>query len=105
MSETSTSKKVRIVRKYPDDLQSHFISSIVVQQEPDRFILTFFEIWPPAIIGETDEEKQQILESLDYVEAKCVARIVLSPSKMEEFLQIATDNFSKFERTMKNQSD
>jgi hypothetical protein len=104
MSETGISKRVRIDRRYPNDLQSYFVSNIVVQHEPDRFILTFFEIWPPPIIGETDEEMQHILESLDSVEAKCVARIVLSPNKMEEFLRVANENFSKFESKMKNQS-
>ena len=105
MSESNTGKQVRIIRKYPDDLQSHFVSNIVVQHEPDRFILTFFEIWPPVIVGETDEERQQILDSLENVEAKCVARIILSPARMEEFLQIGNANFSKFESKMKNGSD
>jgi hypothetical protein len=97
MSETIPSKKVRIDRKYPDDLQSYFISDIVVQHEQDRFILTFFEVWPPAIIGETDEEKLNILNSIDHVEAKCVARIVMTPDKMREFMKAATDNLSSFE--------
>jgi len=105
MSETSDRKQVRIVRKYPDDLQSYYASHIVVQHEPDRFILSFFEVWPPAIIAETDEEKQQLLESIDSVEAKCVARIIMSPNRMEEFLRLANDSFSRFESLIKNLSD
>lgn len=106
MSGDITGKQVRVVRKYPEELQSFFISNIVVQHEPDRFILSFFEVWPPVIIGETDDEKKRLLDSLESVEAKCVARIVLSPERMKEFLQIANDNYSKFEQMMlKNQVD
>jgi hypothetical protein len=52
-------KNVRIERRYPDDLQSYFVGNVVAQHQPDSFILSFFEIWPPAIVGETDEEKQK----------------------------------------------
>ena len=97
-------KKIRIERIYPEDLRSHFASNIVVQHQPDAFILSFFEIWPPAILGETDEEKQQALEAVDRVEAKCVARLVLTPSKMREFVETMTENLLNYERMIQLQS-
>jgi len=98
-------KKVKLERKYPKDLQSHFVSNIVVQHESDHFILSFFEVWAPAIIGETEEEKMLILESIDSVEANCVARIVLTHDRMMEFAQLINDNISSFNRSKIDQFD
>jgi len=65
------------------------------------FILSFFEVWPPAILGETDEEKQEMLDSLESVEAKCVARLVVTPSRMREFIAVMNENLSNYERLIK----
>jgi hypothetical protein len=97
MAKDIAMKKLRIDRIYPDDLQSHFVSNIVVQHQADYFTLSFFEIWPPAIFGETEEEKQQALDAMEQVEAKCVARLVLTPAKMKEFVQVMSENLSNHE--------
>ena len=98
--EEIVAKNIRIERTYPADLQSHFVSDIVVQHQPDTFILSFFEIWPPPILGESEEEKQRKLDALDHVEAKCVARLVVTPSKMREFLETMSENLRNYERMM-----
>jgi hypothetical protein len=97
MSEKLIAKKVRIDRKYPDDLQSFFVSNIVVQHQPDHFILSFFEVWPPAILGDSEAETQKVLD--------CVARIVLTPDRMKEFVQLISENLVNYERLMQIQSD
>lgn len=98
-------KKVWLDRIYPDDLQSHFVSNIVVQHQHDAFILSFFEVWPPAVLGESEEEKREVLESLDSVEARCVARLVVTPSRMREFVTVVTENIENYERMMKLESE
>lgn len=94
-------KKVRLQRTYPENLQSHFVASLIVQHQPEMFVLSFFEVWPPAVLGETDEEKQAILDSIESVEAKCVARLVVTPSKMREFLDVMNENLTNYEQLMK----
>ena len=98
-------KKVGIERIYPQDLQSHFVSNIVVQHQPDIFILSFFEVWPPAIVGDTDEEKQKALAAVERVEAKCVARLVFTPSTMREFVETMTESLQNYEKIMQMQLD
>ena len=98
--EKLMARKVRIERAYPDQLQSHFVSNVVVQHQPEHFVLSFFEIWPPAILGETEAEKKQALEAVDHVEAKCVARLVLTPSRMREFIDAAMENLQNYEKMM-----
>lgn len=96
MSDNPILKTVQIIRRYPDDLQSHFVQSLVIQHQPDYFVLSFFEVWPPPILGETEAEKHKLLEELDNIEAKCVARLVVTPDRMEEFLRLITENYSKY---------
>jgi hypothetical protein len=105
MSEKLIAKKVRIDRIYPDNLQSNFVSNIVVQHQPDHFILSFFEVWPPAILGNSDAETQKVLDSVDRVDAKCVARLVLTPARMKEFVQLISENLVNYEHMMQNQAD
>ena len=93
-------KPVRLERVYPDNLQSHFVSNVVVQHQPDAFILSFFEVWPPPIIGESNEEKQRAIDSIESIEARCVARLVVTPSKMKEFLAVMNENLANYQRLM-----
>jgi len=91
-------KKVRVIRKYPDDLQSHIVDNLVVQHQPDRFVLSFFEVWLPAMLAESDEEFQGQVDSLESVEAKCVARLVVTPQRMREFVNAMTKNLENYDR-------
>jgi len=93
-------KKVRINRKYPEDLQSYFASHFVVQHRPEYFILSFFELWPPAIIGDA-QERQEALDALDMVDAKCVARFVITPGKMRELIDALNENLNNYEEMVK----
>lgn len=103
--ERLVAKKVRIERIYPDELQSHFVSNVVVQHQPDIFVLSFFEVWPPAILGDSDEEKRKALEAVVRVEAKCVARLVLTPGKMKEFMETMAENLQNYDKMMQMQLD
>jgi len=91
-------KNLRIERTFPEDLQSHYVSNIVVQHDPDVFILSFFELWPPTILAESEEEKTKALMALEHVDAKCVARLVVTPSKMKEFIAVIQENFKSYEQ-------
>lgn len=92
-------KTIKLNYKYPDDLHSNFISNLVIQHTSENFILSFFEVWPPPIIGISEEEKQLKLDSLDEVEAKCVSRIVITPGKMRDFIEAMKINLARFEST------
>ncbi len=99
-TEKRSVKKIRIERIYPDNLSSNFVSNLVVQHEQESFILSFFEVWPPAIVGDTDEEKQAALDAIDHVNAKCVTRLIVTPQRMREFVKIMSDNLSSYEAMM-----
>ncbi len=104
-SEKTVSKELPIERVYPEDLHTHFVSNLLAQHQPDSFTLSFFEIWPPAITGDTPEEKQRQMDAIDFIEAKCVARVVLTPARMKEFVGIMSENLRNYENMMRKQSE
>ncbi|OIO91309.1 MAG: hypothetical protein AUK02_00040 [Anaerolineae bacterium CG2_30_58_95] len=103
--EDAFKKNIKIERVYPDGLKSYFVANVVVQHQPDCFILSFFEVFPPAILGETDDEKIKALNAIDHVEAKCVARLVLTPSTMKEFLDAMSENWKNYENLLQIQTE
>jgi hypothetical protein len=90
-------KKVRVNRVYPENLTSHLVSNMVVQHQPDLFILSFFEVWPPAVLGETEEEVRKEVAAINQLDIKCVARLAVTPARMREFVAALTENLRKFE--------
>ena len=99
---SSIEKKLKIIWNYPEELQSHFVSNIIVQHQPGAFVVSFFEIWPPAIFGDSEEEKLTLIKSLDHIDAKCVSRLVVTPEKMKEFITLMTENLNSYEKLNKH---
>lgn len=99
MAEKQVFKKdIPIKRIFPDNLQSYFVSNLVVQHQEETFTIAFFEVWPPPILG-TEEEKQKQLENFKFVEAKCVARLVITPNKMKEFIDVLSGSYTTYKQT------
>jgi len=91
-------KEISVKRIFPEDLQSNFASHFVIQHDLYKFILTFYEVWPPVLLGETGEDVGQVIDNIDSIEAKCIARIVVTPEKMREFYEAIQNNLQKYEQ-------
>ncbi len=72
-----------------------FSDAIAIQHTDSEFTITFSQIQQPLIFEESD------YEGLDTVEAKVMARIVLTPKRMGEFIQSLSTNWKIFEARMK----
>ena len=87
---------------FPEDIISRYANNIIVQHSENEFIISFFEVRSPLILGTPEEEKTK-WEQIETVRAECVARIVISAGKMPEFigaLQRNLENYrSKFEKS------
>ena len=57
--------------------KSEHATHLMIQSHGSEFTLLFFELQPPFTIG-TPEEQAAQTEQLPHVEAKCVAKIVMS---------------------------
>jgi len=53
-------------------------------------------VWPPAIVADTEEERQEIVASIDHIDAKCVARLAVPPDRMIEFLDAIKQNVENY---------
>ncbi len=70
---------------------TRYTNNIVVQNTGNEFVVSFFEIRPPIILGDSTEE----MKKLDSIGAECVARIVISSERMRDFIEILTTNYNQ----------
>ena len=91
------SKRVRVKHKYPESIETKVSNHFVIQHDQESFTLSFFEIRQPIILGETEEEKIEQLDAITEVEARCLVRLLLTPSNMYELTKALQENFQDFE--------
>jgi hypothetical protein len=73
-----------------------YATNLIVQHTEHEFIISFFDFEPPLVIG-SDEERREQVKKLGHLKAKCIARIMVSPGRMEEFINALKTNFDKYE--------
>jgi hypothetical protein len=78
----------------PENISSRYANNIVIQHTEDEFVLSFFEIHPPLMLGLSEEVSEEQLP--DAVEAECVARIIVSRNKIESFIEALETNFARY---------
>ena len=86
--------ELQLEHVFPDGDNGKFSNHQIVQFDGHDFYLTFFEIPPPVALGEPNERKEKLLK-LGSVEAKCVARVVISASRIGEFAEAIVTNIRK----------
>jgi hypothetical protein len=68
----------------PDEIRTIHATSMVVQCDGRDFILSFFEVLPPLLLGEDIKEQAEKLTS---VRATCIARVLVPGNKFAAFAQ------------------
>jgi len=95
MANSVSEKKIPIEWHVPEDIASQYANNIVVQHTNNEFIVSFFETLPPLIIGSSENIRSQI-DEVKEVRAKCLARIIIAPNNMKNFIQVLNGSFAKF---------
>jgi len=90
------SMRVPVSFEVPDDIVSRYATNFVAQHTENEFILTFYEVHPPILLGSPDENKAQ-LEALGPIPATCVAIIILSPHGMRQLVDVLQRNLADFD--------
>ena len=78
-----------------EDLDSKYATNLVIQHSEYEFIIDFFEMRHPLILGDPDQVREQ-WEKLESVRAECVARIIVSPNRMQEFINVMQADLNKY---------
>lgn len=74
----------------PPDLPIQYVDNIQVTHTPSEFLISFMQSRPPLLRNEKEWDTVTTIESV------CVARIVLNPMKMQQFVQALNSNFKKW---------
>ncbi|MCP4682431.1 MAG: DUF3467 domain-containing protein [Desulfobacterales bacterium] len=95
MADPQTNKGIPIDWHVPEDVASQYANNMVVQHMDNEFVLSFFETFPPIIVGSSEDIKGKVDEVKD-VRAKCVARIIIPQNKMKSLIQALDANLDRF---------
>ena len=75
------------------------MTNLVVQQHDGEFTLYFFEVQQPFLTG-TPEEQASQLQELPYVEAKCIAKFIMSTSNALEAQKVLKEQVDNVHRML-----
>jgi hypothetical protein len=87
-----TTKKIKLNFIFPENLETKFVNHVVVQHQKDFFTLAFFETVLPLVIGASEEERKAEFDKIDSIDAKCLARLIITPEKMNELVTALQEN-------------
>lgn len=79
----------------PDDVPGGYATNMVVQHTEHEFMVSFFEMEKPIILG-TPEERRERLKSMESVRAKCVAKVTIAAGRMQEFIDALAGNYELY---------
>jgi hypothetical protein len=64
-----------------------FANQVIVQYDGNLVFLTFGQANPPVILGETEEEKQRLLEKIQSIVVAPVVRLVMAPENFRSVVE------------------
>lgn len=88
----------------PESLKSRYAMNVIVQHDKHEFYISFFEVAPPILVGTTEERLAQI-GKITSIRSECVARIIVSPERMGDFIGAMQTNYAKYQAKQEGQDD
>lgn len=76
----------------PEDLPVLFTNNMTIQHTGHEFILTFYQVTPPPLLGPLSEQK---LGQLEEVPAVAVARVAVSAGRLPDFIRAMQENLER----------
>jgi len=95
MTEERPKVQVPIEWHISEDIDSKYATNLVIQHSEHEFIIDFFEMRHPLILGDPDQVREE-WEKLESVRAECVARIIVSPDRMQGFINLIQAELNKY---------
>jgi hypothetical protein len=85
--DNETHKEIPIEWVVPEDVIARYASNVVVQKTESNYLISFFEIQPPLIIGDAESINLN-LSKIVRIPAKCVAQIYMSNEQIKAFYDL-----------------
>lgn len=67
---------------------------LFISHTDEGFFITFAQVHPPYLITPSKEELEELQKT--GLPARVIARLMVSPAKMKEFLDVLNENYEKF---------
>ena len=86
--------------RFPKKLKSRYANNVIVQAGPHEFVISFFEMQLPTLLGSPEDNKAKLKE-MGKIRADCVSKIIIPPDLAQgliDALQTELDKFS-FEKS------
>ncbi len=87
---------------FPENIQSRYANNMLVQAGRLEFIITFFEMQLPMLLG-TPEENKEKLEEMESIRAECVSKIILSPELVPGLISALQTELERYQSQKPNQ--
>lgn len=71
----------------PTGAQAAYATNFVVQRMQHEYLISFFQIQPPLVLGSPDQVLEH-LTRLEKVPARLLSQIIIAESRFPEFLQL-----------------
>lgn len=81
---------------FPESLQSRYANNTLVQAGRVEFIISFFEMQLPILLGSPEENKAK-LQEMGAIRAECVSKIVLSPEIVPGLINALQTEYDKYQ--------
>ena len=86
---------------FPESIQSRYANNILVQTGQFEFIISFFEMQQPLLLG-TPEENKKGLETLGEIRAECVGKIVVPHELVPAIISVLQTEYDRFHASKSN---
>lgn len=83
----------------PDYIRTEHATHLIVQQQGSEFTFFFFEEAVPLLMG-PQEEQIATYEALEQIEAKCVAKVVMSAENATLAATILMESLNSYQETL-----
>ena len=87
---------------FPEGLQSHYGNNVLVQAGQSEFIISFFEMQLPILLGPPEENKAKLKE-MGSIQAECVSKVIIPPSLVKGLIDALQTELDKFSSQKSNQ--
>ncbi len=87
---------------YPENLLSRYANNVLVQNGKYEFVIAFFEMQIPMLLG-IPEENLAKLKEMGSIRAECVSKIVLSPEVISGLISALQIELEKYQSQRSDQ--
>jgi len=88
-----------------DDLPVQFANQFVAVVQLNEVFLTVGTMVPPAILGDTVEERKATAQKITYVPVKPIARLGFTPARLEELIRILQTTLKNYEQLPRQEAE